>query len=207
MSFDNWITFTIACIILTAIPGPSVLLIISQALVRGRNAAIMCILGALIGTVALMSLSFMGVGALLATSAVLFQFVKWAGVAYLAYLGFRQIIDARNQPDEMPLQITNSKSLWGSFWAGSITALLNPKAIMFYMAFLAQFIDVNSSFILQASILTMTSLATIAVFLTGYAMLAARARKRFQSQAVRKKIEYAGGGFMLGGSVLMATTR
>lgn len=206
MTFESWLAFTIASILLTLIPGPSVLLVISQALARGKNAAMMCILGDMMGTVVLMFLSFMGVGALLAASAVLFQVVKWAGVLYLAYLGFRQIQEATSQTDEVA-DAPRTASSWGSFWAGSITAILNPKAIIFYMAFLAQFIDPAGNFMLQMGILTATSVAIVAVLLTGYALVAARARTTFQSPSMRRKIGYAGGGLMIGGSALMAATR
>lgn len=96
MSFQSWLAFSAACIVLTLIPGPSVLLVIGQALAKGRAAAMMCILGDVVGSIILIGLSFMGVGAVLAASAALFQIVKWAGVFYLAYLGYRQIVEARN---------------------------------------------------------------------------------------------------------------
>lgn len=206
MTLESWLAFTLASILLTLIPGPSVLLVISQALARGKSAAMMCILGDMLGTIVLMLLSFMGVGALLAASAVLFQVVKWAGVLYLAYLGLRQILEATRQSDEVT-GAPKAVSSWASFWAGSITAILNPKAIIFYMAFLAQFIDPAGNFVLQMTILTATSVAIIAVLLTAYALVAARARASFQSKSVRRKIGYAGGGLMIGGSALMAATR
>ncbi|MFT4961540.1 MAG: homoserine/homoserine lactone efflux protein [Paracoccaceae bacterium] len=80
---------------LTLILGPSVLLVVGQALSKGRKAAMMCVAGDVVGGIVLMGLSFAGVGAILATSAILFQIVKWTGVIYLAYLGYRQIIEAR----------------------------------------------------------------------------------------------------------------
>lgn len=206
MAFENWVAFTLASIVLTLIPGPSVLLVISQALTRGKRAAMMCIAGDMVGTIVLMALSFMGVGALLAASAVLFQTMKWAGVFYLAYLGYRQIADARHAADP-GTDDHQSNSTWGSFWAGSITAVLNPKAIIFYMAFLAQFIDPNGSLGLQMGILTVTSTLVVAILLAGYALVAARARTSFQSSVVRRRIGYAGGGMMIGGSALMAATR
>lgn len=206
MIFENWVAFTVASIVLTLIPGPSVLLVISQALTKGKRAAMMCIAGDMVGTIVLMALSFMGVGALLATSAVLFQTLKWAGILYLAHLGYRQIADARNATD-LEADAQQSTSSWGSFWAGSITAVLNPKAIIFYMAFLAQFIDPNGSFGLQMGILIITSTLVVAILLAGYALVAARARTSFQSRSVRRRIGYAGGGMMIGGSALMAATR
>ncbi len=206
MTFDSWLAFTLASIVLTLIPGPSVLLVISLAIAKGRKAAMMCIVGDMVGTVVLIVLSLLGVGALLAASATLFQLVKWAGVLYLAYLGLCQILDARNLPDIADDE-QHISSPWQSFWAGSITAILNPKAVIFYMAFLAQFIDPESSFVLQMGILTITSITIVAILLAGYALIAAHARTRLKSQSVRKKIGYVGGGIMIGGSTLMAATR
>lgn len=208
MSFDAWLAFTLACIVLTLIPGPSVLLVVGQALSKGRKAAMLCIAGDVVGGIVLMGLSIAGVGAILAASAVLFQIVKWAGVLYLAWLGYRQIIEARrdvgvfdNVEDEKP------RGGWNSVWAGLITAVLNPKAIVFYMAFLAQFMDPTGNIPLQAAILITTSTIVVAVLLAGYALIAARARQTFKSQSARRKIGYSSGSLLIGGSVLMATTR
>jgi threonine/homoserine/homoserine lactone efflux protein len=206
MAFDSWLAFTLATIVLTLIPGPSVLLLISLAIARGKKAAMMCIVGDMFGTVVLMALSFLGVGVLLAASAVLFQLVKWAGVLYLAYLGLRQILDARKQPDVIDEE-ASSQSPWNSLWAGSVTAILNPKAIIFYMAFLAQFVDPDGNFGLQMGILTLTSIVIVAVLLSGYAMIAGYARACLKQRSVHRKIGYAGGSLMLGGSALMAATR
>uniref|UniRef100_UPI003BAAE584 LysE family translocator n=1 Tax=Stappia sp. TaxID=1870903 RepID=UPI003BAAE584 len=206
MTWETWLAYTIACVVLTAIPGPSVLLVIGQSLTRGKTAAMMCILGDVIGSIVLVGLSFAGVGAILAASAVLFQIVKWAGVFYLAWLGYMQIVDARRIRED--LLVTPAKgSSWGSFWAGTVTAILNPKAIVFYMAFLAQFINPAGDLPLQLVLLTLTSSLVIVVLLTGYALIASGARTLFQSRRARRNMGYAGGGFMIGGSVLMATTR
>ncbi|MEJ8472995.1 LysE family translocator [Roseibium algae] len=206
MAIEAWLAFTMASIILTLIPGPSVLLVIGQAVAKGKKAAIICILGDVIGGLLLIGLSFMGVGALLATSAVLFQIVKWAGVFYLAYLGYRQIMDAKNGADFI-VETQEESSSWASFWAGLITAVLNPKAIVFYMAFLSQFIDPDRSMALQLTIMAITSSFAVCIPLGGYALLAARARLMFQSRAAQKKVGYTGGACLIGGSVFMAATR
>jgi homoserine/homoserine lactone efflux protein len=208
MSFDSWLAFTLACVVLTLTPGPSVLLVIGQALSKGKKAAMMCVAGDVVGGIVLMGLSFAGVGAILATSAVLFQIVKWAGVIYLAYLGYRQITEARagggqfGEIDDHP----NSAG-WNSLWAGMVTAILNPKAIVFYMAFLAQFMDPTGNIALQATILIGTSTIVVAILLAGYALIATRAKATFQSRSAQRKIGYTSGTFLIGGSVLMATTR
>ena len=130
MSLETWIAYTIACVVLTMIPGPSVMLVVAQALTRGRVAAAMCILGDVVGSIVLVGLSFAGVGAILAASAILFQLVKWVGVLYLAWLGISQIIEARRDAPERASHAGGASS-WSSFWAGTVTAVLNPKAIVF----------------------------------------------------------------------------
>lgn len=206
MSIETWLAFVAACTIMTLIPGPSVLLVVGQALNSGRRAAFLCIAGDILGGIVLMGFSVIGVGAILATSAVLFLAVKWAGVTYLAYLGIRQIHKAR-RGDLFSGDLQSSNLGWSSFWSGVITAILNPKAIIFYMAFLAQFIDPARDLSFQIAVLLTTSTILVALLLAGYALVAERARHIFQSASARKRIGYTGGGFMLGGSVLMAAAR
>ncbi|WP_417711007.1 LysE family translocator [Roseibium aggregatum] len=210
MSLETWLAYTLACVVLTIIPGPSVMLVVGQTLMRGKTAAMMCILGDVVGSIVLTGLSFAGVGAILAASTVLFQTVKWAGVLYLAWLGYSQIREARRDGGsvETSVQTRSPKgSFWRSFWAGTLTAIFNPKAIVFYMAFLAQFIDPAGDLAVQLTVLTVTSSLVVMGLLTGYAVLAARARKVFQTSKARRRMGYAGGGFMIGGSALMAITR
>lgn len=206
MPFETWIAFFVATIVLSLIPGPSVLLVTGQALTRGTRTALLCVVGNQIGGVFLMALSMLGVGAILAASITLFQVVKWAGVFYMAYLGYRQIMDARKDQVEAPI-VTGSAKLLGSLKAGFLAAVLNPKAIIFYMAFLTQFVDPTGNTIVQFSILVATSTVAIGIVLSGYVLVAAQARRTFQSQRARKVFGYTGGGFLIGGSVLMATTR
>jgi threonine/homoserine/homoserine lactone efflux protein len=208
MSFETWLAFTIACVVLTIIPGPSVMLVIAQSLTRGKSAAMMCILGDVVGGFVLTALSLAGVGAILAASAVLFQIVKWAGVLYLAWLGYSQIRDARRGEGSVEVEPAGlNSSHWGSFWAGTVTAILNPKAIIFYLAFFAQFIDPDGDWLSQLVVLSITSSLVVIVLLAGYALIASRARVLFQSQKARRRMGYTGGGFMIGGSAIMAATR
>jgi homoserine/homoserine lactone efflux protein len=88
-----------------------------------------------------------------------------------------------------------------------VTAMLNPKAIVFYMAFLAQFLDPARDMMLQVTILITTSTIVVAILLAAYAMIAVRARATFQSRSAQRKIGYTSGSFLIDGSVLMATTR
>ena len=202
MSVDLWLAYVAAFAILSIIPGPSVLLVVGQALSQGTTAAFMCILGNLLAGVVLMVLSLMGVGAILATSVTLFMLVKWAGVFYMAYLGYCQIKAARSSSAmEQPTLAGNSLK------AGFLAGILNPKSIIFYMAFLTQFMDPDGDQLLQFVVMISTSTVVISLVLSGYALLAARARRTFQSRAARKAFGYTGGGFLIGGSLMMAVVR
>lgn len=92
MELSTWLTFVVTYTIISLIPGPSVFMVLGQSVTKGLPAASRCILGDLLGGVVVMSLSYIGVGSILAASAQLFLVVKWAGVAYLAYLGISRHI-------------------------------------------------------------------------------------------------------------------
>ena len=205
MKLELWLAFVAACAVISVIPGPSVLAVTAYALTRGIRTAFLCILGDLIGGFFLIALSLFGVGAILAASAELFQVVKWAGAAYMACLGYSQIAAARR--DDPPGVIASeSGSGLASARAGFLVGILNPKAIIFYTAFLSQFLDPTGDPLSQFAILIATSTVVVGVILGGYALLAAQARRLFQSRKARRRFGYAGGGFMVGGSVFMATT-
>lgn len=206
MNFELWLAFVATYTIISAIPGPSVFMVTGQALTRGTKAAFLCIVGELLGGVVLVALSLLGVGAILAASAELFQFVKWVGVAYMAYLGISQILEARNY-GRTDLPEPRQHDGLASLRAGFFTAVLNPKAIIFYVAFLSQFLDPHGSVYSQFVIVVVTSTVIVAVVLGIYALIAGRARKAFQSPKARRRFGYTGGGCLLGGSALMAATR
>jgi len=204
MPLENWIAYVIAYAVISIIPGPSVFMVIGQSLSRGSKAAMACIVGDLAGGVIVMTASFLGLGLILASSSFAFVTLKWLGVAYMAYLGIMQINAARNLQET---KITGPVSARGSLGAGFLTGVLNPKAIMFYMAFLAQFIDPGMPQAPQFLILMTTSTLVVALVLGGYALLAAKLSTRLQSIKARRRMGYTGGSCLLGGSALMAATR
>lgn len=204
MPLDIWIAYVVAYLVISLIPGPSVLLVIGQSLSRGTRAALACVVGDLSGGVVVMTASYLGLGLILAASSSAFMILKWAGVAYMAYLGISQILAARRLTEIGDVPVSSTR---GSLGAGFLTGVLNPKAIMFYMAFLAQFIDPSAPQIPQFLILLITSAVIVGVVLGGYALLAAQISQRLRSVQARKKVGYAGGACLLGGSAVMAITR
>lgn len=205
MTIEVWVAYVAAFTLLSLIPGPSVFMVIGQSLSRGPLAAFYCIAGDLLGGIIMMSVAYVGLGALLAASSGIYLLIKWAGVAYMAWLGLSQILAARRMVEADLVTPTTSAIRAGSLRAGFLTGILNPKAILFYVAFLAQFMDPAYRLTPQFLILMATSTMIVLVVLGAYALLAAQARRAFQSLRARKRMGYAGGSCLLGGSALMAS--
>ncbi|MGU9956793.1 MAG: LysE family translocator [Arenicellales bacterium WSBS_2016_MAG_OTU3] len=203
MNFETWITFVIACFLLSAIPGPSVLVITSQAISSGKRSAIICILGEFLGGICLMVLSLLGVGAFILASPIAFIVLKWAGVVYLLFLGATELKAAYNLRDKS----IKSSTTKGSFNVGFWTALFNPKSLVFYLAFFTQFVDVTSPLALQYTVLIATAASVAGLVLGVYAMLAERIRNHISSTSARRKFSGLSGIFYIAGGVLVAVTR
>jgi len=206
MSLDVWLAYVAAFLVLSLIPGPSVFMVIGQALSRGMGAAVYCILGDVLGGVVMMIIAYVGLGALLAASSEVYMLIKWAGIGYMLWLGVSQIRAARrlSEADLHGAPAASMRS--GSLRAGFLTGVLNPKSILFYVVFLAQFMDPTAPMTPQFLILMTTSAVLVLVVLGGYALLAAQARRMFRSLGARKRMGYAGGFCLLGGSTLMASS-
>ena len=134
MPFDHWLAFVAASAILLAIPGPTVLLVISYALGHGRKAAAGVVTGVALGDLTAMTASMLGLGAILATSATIFTVLRWIGGAYLIYLGvalWRAPVRAADV-DDLP-RVSPVRMLGHAY---AVTAL-NPKSIVFFVAFAA----------------------------------------------------------------------
>jgi threonine/homoserine/homoserine lactone efflux protein len=139
MNFNLWLLFIGSTLFISATPGPNMLLMLSHGVRYGWRSTLTTMAGAILGLSLLISLSVLGVGALLAASATLFTLLKVAGALYLLYLGFQSW--RAGDTLQLPTQQANSPA--ARFKTGLAVALSNPKAILFAGAFLPQFIDVQ----------------------------------------------------------------
>lgn len=205
MSFEHWLAFCAASAILLAIPGPTVLLVISYALGHGRRVAFATVAGVTLGDFTAMTASMLGLGALLATSATVFMVLKWAGAAYLVYLGmklWRALVaegdataDLPDAPRERPSRI---------FTHAYLVTALNPKSLIFFVAFLPQFLDAHGHVVTQLAIFEATFLALATANASLYALLAAMARQQIRRPRVQRIVNRTGGTLMIGAGVLAA---
>jgi threonine/homoserine/homoserine lactone efflux protein len=132
--------FVLAALVLLVVPGPAVLYIVSQSISRGRLAGIVSMLGIQVGALVHVAAAAAGLSALLVRSATAFDVVKYAGAAYLVYLGLRRLLGR----DEVEAQgARRERSLRRLFAQGIVVNVLNPKTALFFFSFLPQFVDVE----------------------------------------------------------------
>jgi RhtB (resistance to homoserine/threonine) family protein len=166
-------TFIVVVLLLFLIPGPAVFLTISQTIKGGRKNGIVTGLGIAFGDLLHTCASVLGLSAILMTSALAFEIVKYLGAAYLIYLGISALIE-KSKKDKKPIR-KNVKIVKtnGSFHQALLIELLNPKTSLFFLAFLSQFVQNNSTPVtIQLLLLGLTFVlmsiiyTTILVFLT-----------------------------------------
>lgn len=204
MSLQAWLAFTAASTLLVLIPGPTVLLVVSYALGQGWRAALPMAVGVALGDFTAMALSLAGLGALLATSATAFTALKWAGAAYLVWLGIKlwragAALDARPRTEAAP-----AGRMLGHAW---LVTALNPKGITFFVAFLPQFLDPAAPLGLQLAIAAPTFLALVFANAVGYALLASRARRFVRDARAVRAVNRVGGSLLIGAGLATATVR
>ena len=205
ISFDLWAAFFLASTIMLAIPGPTVMLVVSYALARGRKTGFFTVPGVVLGDFFAMSVSLAGAGALLAASATAFTALKLAGAAYLIWLGIKLW---RARAELAPVETNLPKgSGWRMFFNSFVVTALNPKGIVFFVAFVPQFIDVSQPVLPQFIVLEATFLALAALNVVIWALLAGALRSRFQRPQTMRAINRVGAGCMIGAGVWTATTR
>jgi threonine/homoserine/homoserine lactone efflux protein len=204
MSLQLYLAFVAACIALALLPGPIVTLVIGNGLRYGTRAALTNIAGAQAGLAIVIGIVAVGLTSLMATMGYWFDWVRLAGAAYLVWLGVRLIrspvvgLDADAAPPPPPRG--------GFFLQGVVVLLSNPKVLVFFGAFIPQFMDMSRDHVSQVALLGVTFMAIAGMTDAMYALLAGRARLFFSARRTRL-VSRISGGCMIGGGVWLALTR
>ncbi len=204
MSLELWLAFTAASTVLLLIPGPTVLLVVSYALGQGWRAAMPMAAGVALGDFTAMTLSMLGLGALLAASASVFTVLKWVGAAYLIYLGVKLWRAGDALQAEPRRDAASAAKMLGHAW---LVTALNPKSITFFVAFLPQFLDPAGDFWLQMLVFEATFLVLAAANAAGYALVAGKARQAVANPRVIRAVNRTGGALLVGAGVVTAASR
>lgn len=195
MSLELWLAFVAASAILLVIPGPTILTVISYSLTHGRRANAALVAAVALGDSTALVLSLVGLGALLATSAFWFTVVKWVGGLYLLFLGIK-LLRAGVVVNEAPAPLAASGSLWRLFANTYVVTALNPKGMIFFVAFLPQFISPGADVTAQLWVLAITFVVMATVNAALYAVFAASAAKLLSSPRAQRRFRFAGGSLL-----------
>ena len=203
--------FILAGWLLNLTPGPDVLFIVSSALRSGAKAGVVAALGITAGCFVHIFAAALGVSALMAASSTAFTALKWAGAAYLFYVGLKLVLSPGTKPVELtaenPIQ-TSDKHLKSIFFKGFLTNTLNPKVALFFLAFVPQFIAPQAShpaltFVLLGVLFNVNALPIN----MGYALLAAWATRRLGAvQRALHWLDRVAGVMFVGFGIRLALT-
>ena len=199
MELHTWLIYLLAAIGLSLSPGPNGLLALTHGALHGRRKALFTISGGAVGFVIMIALSMFGIGALLQASLVWLTVLKWVGGAYLVWLGIQVW---RSLPLGVEVQgAAEPRAGWSLFQQGALSALTNPKGILFFAAFLPQFIDPARSLFVQFAIMAGT-FAVIEVMTEVIIASMAHRISPWLRRVGRRFNQACGGVFMLIGAAL-----
>ena len=204
MSPDLWLAFAGASGILLAIPGPTVTLVIGLTLAGGRRAAWASVPGVALGDFVAMSASLAGAGAVLAASATLFTALKLAGAAYLVWLGIKLW---RSSMAPATLAVRPIQRSRGVFLQAFAVTALNPKSIVFFVAFVPQFIAADQPLPPQMIVMVGTFVTLAAINAALWVAFADALRGRLTRARVRRWLDRAGGTLLIGAGLFTALAR
>lgn len=187
-------------------PGANNLLAMQHAMRHGVTEAVIALTGRLLAFAVMLALAVAGLAAVLTRSQALFELVKWAGVAYLAYLGIRSLTTrAPGEDHEQGAPFTTGRLLRAR--REFLTVAANPKALLLFTAFLPQFVDPTRSVAGQLFVLGPVYIALELVAATGWAAVGHRLKVADLSDRARRRVNHAVGGIFVGMAGLLATTK
>lgn len=202
MSLELYAAYLLACIVFTLVPGPTVTLIIANSLTHGTRAGLLNVAGTQVGLAIFVGVLVIGLASVIETMGIWFEAVRLLGAAYLIWIGIK-LFRSQGRLDELG---RTQAPRGGFFMQGLLVMLSNPKVLIFFGAFIPQFVDPKGDYVAQVILLGATAMATAAITDAGYAILTGRARQMLTTTRV-KLISKVSGAFLIGGGVWLALTR
>jgi homoserine/homoserine lactone efflux protein len=199
MSLELYLAFVVASAVLILIPGPNVALIVANSVAHGPRYGLLTVLGTTSAGVIQLVLTILGMTTLLTVMAEWFDWLRWIGVVYLVYLGIRAW---RAAPIDLTKARPEPRSARNIYLRGFLVSLTNPKTLLFYGAFLPQFVDLRANVTAQLAILAVTILALALTLDGAWALAASRFRVALSVNGkIRNRIT---GGLLVGAGVGLA---
>jgi threonine/homoserine/homoserine lactone efflux protein len=202
MTFAALAAYTLACFVIVIVPGPTVTVIIANSLRDGARAGLLNVAGTQAGLVLMVLAIALGLQAVVAFMSDWFFWVKLAGAAYLVWLGIR----LWRSTGEIGSASAVRRPAQGYFWQGFFVILSNPKALLFFGAFIPQFVDPAGNAFVQTTVLGAIFMAVATIFDSVYALVAGRAGQMLTRGRIRL-LEKISGTVLIGGGLWLATLR
>ncbi len=202
MSAHAYAAYVLACLLITLIPGPTVTLIVANSLRHGTRAGLLNVAGTQAGLGLMMLALIVGLSSVIEAMAWLFDWVRLAGALYLVWLGWKLL---RTPGMNLPPK-SHAVPRAGFFAQGFLVLLANPKALLWFGAFIPQFVDPKGHYVAQIVLLGLTAMSVAALTDGMYAVLTGRAGSFFSRKRVAL-LSRTGGVLLVGGGIWLAFTR
>ena len=202
MSVEVYLAYLAACIVITIIPGPTVTLIIANSLTHGTRAGLLNVAGTQLGLLVMLGVLMVGLSSVIATMGIWFDWLRIAGAVYLVWMGWKLLRANAGFGDVG----RTPKPRGGFLLQGFLVLMSNPKALLWFGAFIPQFVDPNGNYIGQLVVLGLTAMASAALTDGAYALLGGRTRHLMSATRIRLA-QRLSGLFLIGGGVWLAFTR
>ena len=204
MTIETYLAYVLACAILSIVPGPNVTIIVANSLRGGIRAGMASVAGTQLGVFITLLVLAAGLQVIIASASFVFEVVRILGAIYLVWLGAKMLLSGGRLDMSQSGGAVFSMSTY--FWQGCLVFLSNPKALVFFAAFIPQFVDPSRAAIPQVLLLGVTFMAVTTTLDSGYAFAAGRARDWLSRSRVRL-VECFSGLCMIAGGVWLALAR
>jgi threonine/homoserine/homoserine lactone efflux protein len=202
VTIEIYLAYVLACLVITIIPGPTVTLIVANSLTHGTRAGLLNVLGTQFGLGLMMLVLAVGLTSLIATMGLWFDWLRLLGAAYLVWLGWKLLRSSGG----LAQRSTAPAPRGGFVLQGLLVLLGNPKALLWFGAFIPQFVDPSGDYVRQVVLLGLTAMAAAAISDGGYALLAGGTRSLMSQSRVRL-VSRIGGLCLIGGGAWLALVR
>jgi threonine/homoserine/homoserine lactone efflux protein len=202
MTLEVYLAYLIACAVVAIVPGPTVTLVVANSLTHGTRAGLLNVAGTQLALALMIGILVVGLASVIETMGWWFDWLRLAGAAYLAWLGWRLL----RAPGALETPGRTPAPRGGFFLQGFLVMLSNPKVLLFFGAFIPQFVDPRADHALQVALLGLTAMAVAMVSDGAYAVLSGRAGTLLARRHLRR-LSRASGLCLIGGGVWLALAR
>ncbi|HYD58252.1 MAG TPA: LysE family translocator [Burkholderiales bacterium] len=202
IALDVYAAYVLTCFLIAVVPGPTVTVIVANGLAHGTRAGLLNVAGTQAGLALMMLVLVVGLASVIEAMGWLFDWLRIAGAIYLAWLGWKLIRSPDFDLDAQKVPAPRG----GFFLQGFLVLMANPKALLWFGAFIPQFIDPQGNYVAQIVLLGVTAMAVAFVSDGAYAVLTGRAGRILSRKRVRL-VSRTSGAFLIGGGIWLALTR